>query len=121
MNVISRAAVTAAVLVGLAACGGPKELTAVPQPAPSVIAPSPTAETLYVEMLRQHYHSLTDEEAREAVGAGRMVCAELGSGTTLHELNFQLVKQQVDPHWAASVVGFGIMAFCPERASLLSE
>lgn len=120
MNVISRAGVTA-VLVGLAACGGPKELTAVPQPAPAVIASSPTAETLYVEMLREHYPSLTDEEARAAIGAGRMVCAELGSGTTLHELNFQLVKQRVDPHWAASVVGFGIMAFCPEKAHLLSE
>lgn len=121
MNVISRAAVATAILVGLAACGKPEEPTAVPQPSPSMTAPASTAETVYVEMLRQHYPSLTDEEARGAVSAGRMVCAELGSGTTLHELNFQLVKQQVDPHWAASVVGFGIMAFCPERAPLLSK
>lgn len=110
-------AATLAALV-LTACGGPKERPAeAPQPS-TVAATASVEETTFVEMLRERF-PMTDEQGKAAVAAGRMVCAEIDGGMTIRDLNMQLVIRQVDPTWAASVVGYGIRAFCPQHLHLL--
>lgn len=121
--------IVGAVLATLTACGGAKAQPK-PQssPSPNAIttyvpnspAPGGPEEAAFVQALRKEFPALPDESARAAIVTGHMTCAELDSGTTVREINLQLVKRQVDPHWVGAIVGYSIGAFCPRHLHLLS-